>query len=434
MGITFFFAWFDIGNIGTALPRVVEEFGVSKEAGATVVSLGLGGYIAGGLVGSVLADRFGRRVGFLFAVLFYGIGSLVNGLSGNIEVFSVFRFVSGMGIGAALGVVSTYMSEIAPAKGRGRYMAWTTLPALCGYAVVPILSLWLVPHVEIGWRLLLIVPMVGTVVFLSGFHLLPESPRWLASRGRMEEANRIVTAAEERAARLTGRSLAPVAAPAATSGKEGRSFLVVFSRKVLPWTILFFVLWTLNYIPIYGVGGMGVTLMTDHGVPLGKSIELTLGSSAGIILGGLVAPWVADRMPRKWPAFGVCLVLGTTLILLGFFPTNTMLAITFFVLGFQVGIFAPLVYLLTAEHFPTSGRATGIALCNAVGHVGGAIAPILIVAVDASFGFGATWSMLGILVFALAAGLLLTRNTTGVSLESTTAESGPITAAPLAAN
>lgn len=417
--VTFFFAYFDIGNIGTVLPRAIEEFHVTKDAAALVASLGLWGYIAGGLVTSVVADRLGRRMGFLLAAVLYGVGSLVNGLSSNIDVFAAARFVSGMGIGAALAVVSTYMSEVSPVKGRGRYMAWTTLPALIGYAVVPLLSVWLIPNFVNGWRVILILPVLGTLFVLLGFKHLPESPRWLTAHGRAREAERLVVAAEALTERKTGRSPAPVLAPTPMAAHTG-GVSVIFSRRVLPWTLLFFVIWFLNYLPIYGVIGMGVTLLVDHGIPLAKSLQLTLGASAGIVLGGLIAPWIADRMPRKWPAFIATVIFGISLIALGLHPSSTMIAVVFFLLAFQVGIFAPLIYLLTAEHFPTAGRATGIAVCNAVGHVGGAIAPLFIVAVYSTAGFATTWTVLGVVIFLLAAALIPAKNTTGVSLEAVT--------------
>ncbi|KML59137.1 hypothetical protein VL15_11005 [Burkholderia cepacia] len=417
VGITFFFAYFDISNIATVLPSAMHEFHVGKEAAAVVVSLGLWGYIVGGLVTSVIADRMGRKQGFLLAAMLYGVGSVVNGLAWNFNIFAVARFVSGMGIGAALTVISTYMSEISPAKGRGRYMAWTTLPGLVGSALVPWLSFWLVPNFAHGWRVILVLPVVGTLFVLFWIKHFPESPRWLVAHGHARDAERIVAAAEALARKKTGRAPAPVLAPAQID-VHSRGISIIFGRRLLPWTILFFVIWFLNYLPIYGAISMGVTLLVDHGIPLQKSILLTIGYSIGIVLGGLVAPWIADRMPRKWPAFIATVVLGISLILLGMYPSNTMIAIVYFLLAFQAGIFAPSVYLLTAEHFPTAGRATGIAICNAVGHVGGAVAPFFIIGVYQSVGFATTWTVLGIVIFALAIALLPTRNTTGVSLEA----------------
>jgi putative MFS transporter len=421
VGINFFFAYFDIANIGNALPKAIESFGASKAAAATVVSLGLWGYIIGGLINSVIADRYGRRVGFLLAAVLYGVGSLVNGLSPNIGVFTVARLVSGMGIGAALGVISTYMSEMSPAAGRGRYMARTTLPALFGYALVPILSVVLIPRFEWGWRAILIVPVLGTVVFLLGYRSLPESPRWLVVHGKVEQAEDVVRAAERRVGESTGTTLPPVGYAEPIAGDQAsRDITIVFRRRVLPWTVLFFVIWLLNYLPVYAVVGLGVTLLTDHGFTLAKSLQLTLGSSLGIVLGGLFATWIADRVPRKYPAAAASLLLAVCLVALGLYPSNPIVILTYFLLAFQIGIFAPLMYLLTAEHFPTAGRTTGVALCNGVGHVGGAIGPFIVVAVVEAFGFSGTWIFLGILFLLLAAATMAAKNTTGVSLESVT--------------
>ena len=86
--------------------------------------------MAGALLNSVVADRFGRQPGLLTATRLFGVGALGSALSPDIGVLVTARFVSGMGIGAALSVVSTYVSEMAPARRRGRHMSWVTLPAL----------------------------------------------------------------------------------------------------------------------------------------------------------------------------------------------------------------------------------------------------------------------------------------------------------------
>lgn len=420
-----FFAYFDIANIGTVLPRVIATFGVSTHTAAEVVGLGLWGYMAGALLGSLVADRHGRKSAFFFAVSSYGLGSLMTSLSSSLVEFSAFRFLSGLGIGATIGIVTIFVSEMTPPKVRGRYMARTMFPALCGLAVVPALSLWIVPYLTIGWRLILSVPAMGAMCFVAGMGWLPESPRWLAARGRIEEADRIVTAAEVFVIGKTSQPLPPIRIPTPPARHTPPGPWVAFSRKVAPWTILFLAIWFVNYIVSYAVIGMGITLLTEHGVSLEKSIQLTLGASAGVLLGGSLAPWVADRMPRRWPAMGVSVMAGASLVALGIHPSSIMVAITYFLLGVHGGIFAPLVYLLTAEHFPTSGAATGFAVSNGIGHVGGAAGPILVVMMDRSLGFNAAWMSLGILMFALAAALLLTRDTTGMSLGAVARSNSP---------
>lgn len=418
LGVGFFCAYFDITNIGAALPKALGQFHAPVSDAGTVVSLGLWGYVAGALLISVLADRFGRRPGLLAATLLFGVGALGSALSPDITVLTVARFVSGMGIGAALSVVSTYVSEVAPARRRGRCMSWVTLPALVGNSAVPWAALALVPSVDWGWRVLLAIPAVAMVFFVAAFRLIPESPRWQAARGRDEAALRALAAAEARVRAKTGEDLPePEFAAPVPVASGWRAWLTLLRPPHLMWTVLFFAVFFCVYFAAYSFTGLGITLLTAHGLSLTASISLTLGSSVGGLIGAALAPAIADRWPRKYPAAITTTLLAADMIVLGLHPDNALFATGYFLLAFQLGIFAPLVYLLVAEHFPTAVRNAGIAVSDGGGHAGGAVGPVLVLAVFHAAGFGATWLTLG-LVFLLASLLLLfARDTTGVGLD-----------------
>jgi putative MFS transporter len=418
VGTGFFFAYFDINNIGFSLPRALETFHASEGAGALSVSLGLWGYVVGALANSFVSDRIGRRFGLLSATLLYGIGSIVDAVSPTMTVFIAARFISGMGIGAAIGVITTYISEVAPAKHRGRYMSWTTFPAMLGLAVVPFIALRVVPGIEWGWRLLLALPVVATVAFVVGFRHVPESVRWLLTRGRGAEAQEIVDAAETRVRRRVG-SLPPIEPQLFAPPKsDWRDWLRLFQRPHLPRTVLFFSIWFLNYLPTYAMGGLGITLLAHHGFSLSESIQLTLGQSVGAVLGALLAPYIADRWSRKYSASVVSILLGAALVALGVHPANILIVIAFFLQPFQVSLFAPFVYLLTAEHFPTQVRNVGVAFCDGVGHLGGVAGPLVALLVLNELGFSAVWIFLGLIFLVLSAVVLLARNTNARSLEN----------------
>ncbi len=418
VGIGFFFVYFDIYNIGYALPRAINTFHASSAQAATAVSLGLWGYIAGAVLNSVLADRYGRRTGLLTATILYGVGSLLNALSVGVPMFLATRFLSGMGIGASIAVISTYMSEVSPSNRRGRYMAWATFPALFGSAVVPWIALEIVPTLAWGWRLLLALPALGTIAFLLSFRRFPESPRWLDLHGRHDEAEEVVHAAEQTAIARTGASLPPAETGPPPRGERGwRELPRLLRPPYLRSSLMFFGVWFLNYLPVYAIVGLGVTILSKQGFPLAESIRLTVGSSIGAVVGGLISPFIADRWPRKYSAAAATVLLATSLIALGIHPMNILIEISFFLVTFQVGIFAPLVYLLTAEHFPTSVRNSGVALADGAGHVGGAVGPFVALAIFESFGFSAMWVALGLFFVALAILMLFTRDTNGQTLE-----------------
>ncbi|GAB2982946.1 MFS transporter [Amycolatopsis acidiphila] len=428
LGAGFFCAYFDITNIGSALPKALEQFHAPVGSAGTVVGLGLWGYVAGAVLNSVLADRWGRRPGLMTATLLFGLGSLASALSPGITTLTVARFVSGMGIGAALSVVSTYLSEVAPARRRGRYMSWVTLPALLGNSAVPWFALWLVPSYSWGWRLMLAIPALAMVAFAFGFRVIPESPRWQAARGREERALRAVADAEQRVRARTGLELPePVPARPVPVASGWRAWLTLVRPPHLKWTVLFFTIFFCVYFSAYSFTGLGITLLTQHGLSLTKSISLTLGSSFGGLIGAALAPLIADRWPRKVPAAATTILLAADMIVLGVHPGNALFAAGYFLLSFQLGIFAPMVYLLTAEHFPTQVRNAGVAITDGAGHAGGAIGPAVTLAVFQAGGFGATWLTLGLIFLLASLLLLLARNTTGVALEK--ASGGELAAA-----
>lgn len=419
VGVGFFFSFFEISSVGPALPRVIADNHSTATVGATAVSLGLWGYIVGSPLNSIVSDRLGRRAGLLTAILLYGLGAIGTALSTSMTAFTVFRVIGGMGVGASIAVISTYISELSPAARRGRSMAFTTLPAQIGSAVTPFVAVWLVPGFEWGWRVLLGIPVVAAVLFVLGYRTLPESPRWLVAAGRYDAADLAVGAAEDRARRKVGGTLPPVVptTPDTPIGSWRAQVALLVTPPHLRWTVTFLLLWTCQTMPAYGIGGIGITLLTEQGLSLTHSIELTFGQSVGVVLGGLAAWHVGDRWPRKWVAAIVALLPAAGLFALGLYPTNWLILVGFGLVSFQTGLASAVVYLLTAEHFPTHIRSTGVALSNGAGHIGGAIAPLLAVAVYLTWGFAAVWIVMGLIFVVYALLVSTARHTTGRTLE-----------------
>ncbi|MEO9188567.1 MAG: MFS transporter [Acetobacteraceae bacterium] len=364
----------------------------------------------------------GRRAALFASIAMYALGALFNSLAPNITLFIIARFISGCGIGAFIGVASTYVSEVMPAPVRGKFAAWITLPALIGSSGTAFVALAIVPSFADGWRVLLALPVIGLIPLILGAHALPESIRWLIEHDRIDAATQIVTLMETRAQRRLGATeLPPVQASVRTAvlTEERASFtaMSIFRPPILRYTVVFFFVWFWNYVAVYGFGTMGVTLLVQHGYSLVHSIQMAIAGGVGYIAGGIVAPFVSDRFSRKWPPFVVTVLVALELLLLGIAPGTFLITLYFFLAAFQVGIFAPLIYLLTAEHFPTSGRNLGMAFSNGVAHVGGAIGPFMATFVAARFGFGALFFALSACFFLCALSLVFAKQTTRRNLE-----------------
>jgi putative MFS transporter len=190
---------FDIVTISFALPVIAKQFHVSKATVALSVTSSLIGYIIGAFADSTIADKWGRGLSLGISVGVFSVGTVLTALSSGVVMLIVFRFIAGMGIGAEIAAVTTYIGEISPAPLRGRYTSWATTAAYAGFAVVPFVARALVPTFASGWRILFLIGALGGVTILFLRRGLPSSARWLVTQGRTEEAGEVVAEAEQTA-------------------------------------------------------------------------------------------------------------------------------------------------------------------------------------------------------------------------------------------
>ena len=173
VGAGYFFAFFDIVTISFAMPVIAQQFHVSKGTISLSVTSSLIGYIIGALADSTIADKWGRKLSLAISVSVFSIGTLLAALSTNATELIIFRFISGLGIGAEIAAVTTYLGELSPAPLRGRYTSWATTAAYAGFAVVPFIARALVPTFASGWRILF---AIGAVIAFGTLGLIAQAP------------------------------------------------------------------------------------------------------------------------------------------------------------------------------------------------------------------------------------------------------------------
>src|SRR5579859_2888140 len=262
IGVGFLFTFFDIFDINVSFIQTCLQIvpGCKPPTSATYLGLplllNLFGYVIGALILSPLADRYGRRDMLLITLVITGLGSLYNAFVGDYTSFVIARTITGIGIGADLALVATYINEAAPSNGRAKYTSLIFIMSSLGAFAGIWLGLWLttpaapfpngLPFAQAtvqisgglpqfagnGWRIMY---GIGALLALIGIVLrfrLPESPRWLISRGRVEEAGRIVTEMEQRALRRLP-SLPPVGSELAVPlGEKNATYLEVLGNPV----------------------------------------------------------------------------------------------------------------------------------------------------------------------------------------------------------
>ncbi len=423
LGLGYIFMFFDITNIAVGIPVFAKQFAVSEAAAAQTVTSSLVGYIVGALLISTMSDLFGRRRALLTSVALFSLGSILSAFSPSLSVLIVLRFFVGAGIGAEIAAVTTYLGEICPAAVRGRYTSWANVIGLCGLPLVPIIAVGVVPSFSWGWRLMLLIGAVGGLALLAGRKNLPESPRWLATHGRTEKAESVVAVAESRAQQRTGAPLPEVTlawVETEPRKSQGLPFAILLRRPYLTRVLVLVAIWIVYYIGNYGWVGLAPTLLVDKGYSLAESIGFTIGTALGYPIGALATVWFTDRIERKTALVLIGSVWTISLVLIGVFPSPGVIIGLGFLATATIGLWDPIMYTLTGEHFPTRARNLGLACGDGIGHVGGAIAPAIVLSAFAAFGFGGAFYVMAATGLIATLLTLLTVRATGRSLETVT--------------
>jgi MFS transporter, putative metabolite:H+ symporter len=416
IGVGYFFTFFDIADIGYAMPAINKQFSLSSGVSTFVaLAVGLIGYAVGSMLIGSLSDRFGRYRLLLITIGITALGSFLDATATGVVTLSLWRFVTGMGVGADLNLVSTYLGELAPAGKRGRITNITFLLGIIGQAVTPFVALALVPNYSYGWRLLFVIGgVIATVGFAARFEL-PESPRWLALHGRVDEADAIVTRMED-SARAKGVTLPEPREHEVSLQRASVPFAALLARPYLGRVVVLVAMWFFWYIGNYGFLGDAATLFAAHGQAIGSSI-LYLGIGAiGYPVGAITMALLADRVERRLLIFASTLVWLAGMLMVGTIANRGVLTAGTFLASLALGLYLQVAYTYTAESFPTRARASGFSLSDGLGHGGGALgALVLPTVVSVSFfagfaGIGATGVVAGLIA-------LLGPRTSGRSLE-----------------
>ena len=421
LGLGYFFAFFDITNVAYGIPVITTQFHSSTNLVAQSISLSLYGYIAGAIIVGILSDYFGRKKALLIGIGLYTIGSFATAFSPNVIWLISFRFIVGMGIGTMITQVSTYMGEISPAALRGRFTGLANVFAFAGLAAVPFAALWLVPEYVWGWRVLLFIGGIGGILMLFMSGELIESPRWLLMNGHYDKAVALVEKIENQAiAKLGDKELPPVIDMPFEEKAHGFPVLSLFKPPYLQRMVILLLYWILWYTGDYTYLGLAPTFLVDKGFNLASSIDFSAISGLGFIVGALYVLWFGDRFERKISLIVMGAIGGVSMIVVAFVPSPVMIVIGGFLFTTTIAMLSILGYIITAEHFPTRARSSGLAMCDGIGHIGGAISAPLALAIYGVYGFSGAFSMMGLVTLASLLFMGFTVRATRKSLETVT--------------
>lgn len=357
---------FDFAVISGALPflRIVFELDAWWE-GFLTGSLALG-CIVGCLIAGKLSDQYGRKSGLFCAALLFAISSFGMGIAPDLEIFVLMRFLSGIGVGMASMLSPMYIAEISPAHVRGRNVAINQLTIVIGILITNLVNYKLSSLGEDSWRWMFGLGVVPSLLFLIGIVWLPESPRWLIAKGRLEEARAVLLRFGN--STVVDKTMVEVV----QSNKEASpiSFKEVLHKSVRPAVVVGVTLAIFQqFCGINVVFNYTSTIFESIGASLDQQLFETVSIGIVNLLFTLVAMWQVDRLGRRPLMLIGSLGLAITYVVLAFLLQNQLssVLVSIFVL-LSISVYAtslaPVTWVLISEIFPNRvrGMATSLAM------------------------------------------------------------------------
>jgi MFS transporter, putative metabolite:H+ symporter len=378
VGVATFFDAFDALAIASVLPVIVPLWKLTPPQIGFLISAGFLGQLVGALLFGWIAERYGRMTAMVWSITLFALMSLVCALARDYNSFLVFRTIQGIGLGGEVPVAAVFISELAKAQGRGRFVLLYELVFPIGLVAAALLGLWIVPH--LGWQWMFVVGALPALLALVLRRLLPESPRWLAVRGRTAEAEAAVSLIEAETQKAIGHPLPPPK-PMVSAVDKPASWADLFGAFYLQRTLVAWVIWFAAYFVNYGLSiWLPTVYRTVFQLPLDVSLRYGLITQAVGLIGTLICALTIDHVGRRpWFALSfaaAAIALGA----LAFFPTPTaeqvltcMTIAYFFVSTINIG-----VYLYTPELYPTRARALGVGAATAWLRLASMIGPTVV--------------------------------------------------------
>jgi putative MFS transporter len=378
MGSATFFDAFNALSLAFALPTLIRLWHISPKQSGLLISASYAGQLAGALVFSALAEKVGRIRGTTAAIAIMSVMSFGCALAGNFPALLVCRLVQGIGVGGEMPVAATYINELSQTHGRGRFFLLYELIFPVGLMATGQIGAWIVPLW--GWQAIFLFGGIPGLLIASLVARLPESPRWLISKGRFREAETIVEQIEA----STERRVSPAAPsiPVATVGQVRRTgwseLLSGFYRRR---TLIVWILWASAYFVANSLNNWMPTLYnTVYHLGLRQSLRAASMTNVAQVTVLLVCAFSIDRIGRRNWTVAAFILGGGILAVLGFIGAQNALSVMIMgTLSYGIiGSTNAVLYLYTPEIYPTRMRAIGTGLATSWLRIGSAVGPALV--------------------------------------------------------
>jgi putative MFS transporter len=396
VGAGMFFDGYDLYIAGGVLASVIQTKFSTLPQNLQFISLTFVGMTVGSLITGFVGDKMGRRFTYQINLLIFGLASLAAAFAQNMDQLIVCRFVQGLGLGAEIVVGYSTLTEFVPPKTRGRWLSMMAFLVVAGFPATALLGWLIIP--TFGWRPTFIIAGIGSLIVWYLRKNLPESPRWLESQGRTEEAEALMQAIEKESS--GGQPLPPIVVPAPVPQVSASDmFKPPLLQRLLvgSWALI-----TINTL-IFGFVIFLPQFFLRQGLTIANSLAYTLVLSAASLVGCAVGAYLSDAIGRRVSIIGASIVTIIAGYIYARFDASSdpeiVLSIGFVLIVAIYVQTAILFGVYTPELFPTEIRLRANGICNTLGRGATVVSPFIVGSLMASYKLpGVVWLMIGLVV------------------------------------
>lgn len=379
LGIATFFDGFDALTIAFVLPVLVKLWHLSPVQSGTLIGIGYIGQALGALLFAWVAERWGRILALRIAIAIIAVMSLACALSQSYEQLAAARVLQGIGLGGEVPIAAIYINELLRADRRGRLFMLYQATFGIGVMLAAISAAWFVPR--LGWTSMFYIGIAPAVVAIIMRRLCPESPRWLVSKGRIDEAERVLAQIEAEVSQQGTIALPPATEIKDPPPQKKASWTELFRGVFLKRTLTVSVLWVVANSCAYGLATWMPTMFTTfYKLPLQQALNYSSLFQIASLLGIVLLMLVIDHIAR--PRLLIIAYAGAAIPLVILWSLNggtvsqvvPLAAISSVMIAWTAGV----NYLYTPELFPTRIRALGIGFASFCMRVSVIVTPIAI--------------------------------------------------------
>jgi putative MFS transporter len=380
VGSATFFDAFDALSLAFALPVLIRLWSITPAQGGLLIGASYVGQLAGALLFSWLAERHGRIRSVTGAVALMSLTSLGCVFAGNFNTLLAFRLIQGIGVGGEMPVAAAYVSELSKAQGRGKFFMLYEMIFPVGLMATGQIGAWAVP--ALGWQSMFLIGGIPGLIITFLLMRLPESPRWLISKGRLPEAEEIVkqieASTDRRVSQASGGDL-PLTS-FSLPAQRGR-WTEILAPSYRGRTLIVWTLWATAYFITNSLNNWMPSLYnTVYHLGLRESLRAASMTNVAQVIVLFACALGIDRIGRRNWTVASFVIGGATLAILGFVGAQSVISVMILA-TFSYGIIGTVnavLYLYTPEIYPTRIRAIGTGVATSWLRLASAVGPPLV--------------------------------------------------------